>query len=386
MLFDLNMEKVPFVTLIMPVRNEGGFITHSLGSVLAQDYPHDRMEVLIADGMSTDGTRDVVACLAATYPRIRVTVLDNPGKIVPTGMNASLARAQGEIIVRVDGHTIVAPDYVRECIAALERSGASNVGGRMDPVSEGRFGHATALATSSPFGVGGARFHYSDREEWVDTVYMGAWPRDVLQRAGFFDEELVRDQDDELNYRLLSQGGKILLSPRIKSRYYNRSTSRSLWRQYLQYGYWKVRVMQKHPRQMQPRQFIPTLFVAGLLISLLTAPFSTVGKWMFCLVAGSYMIANLGASVLTVKKKNWRLLSLLPITFATLHVAYGLGFLLGLIKFWNRWGDRKNRLSHSRTEVISVEDEMDFVVAGGRRRRVRGGLPWTQSVRGQRRE
>jgi cellulose synthase/poly-beta-1,6-N-acetylglucosamine synthase-like glycosyltransferase len=333
------MENTPLITVIMPIRNEAGFIGRSLGAVLAQDYPRDRMEVLIADGMSTDGTRDVIACLAEAYPGIRVTVLDNPGKIVPTGMNAALARAQGEIIVRVDGHTIVAPDYVSECIAALERSGASNVGGRMDPVSEGRFGQATALATSSFFGVGGARFHYSDHEELVDTVYMGAWPRGVFQRIGFFDEELVRNQDDELNYRLRSQGGKILLSPRIKSRYYNRSTNHALWRQYLQYGYWKVRVMQKHPLQMRPRQFVPPLFVSTLLFSSLAAPFFAIGKWMFLLIAVSYVIANLAVSVAIARNRSWRLLPLLPVTFVILHVAYGFGFLMGLVKFWNRWGD-----------------------------------------------
>jgi cellulose synthase/poly-beta-1,6-N-acetylglucosamine synthase-like glycosyltransferase len=345
------MKSFPFVTLIMPIRNEAAFIARSLGSVCAQDYPHERMELLIADGMSTDQTRDVITCVTAAYPRISVTVLDNPGMIVPTGMNIALARAKGEIIVRLDGHTIVAPDYVRECVAALERSGASNVGGRMDPVSEGKFGQATAIATSSPFGVGGARFHYSHLEEWVDTVYMGAWPRDVFQRVGFFDEELVRNQDDELNYRLLSQGGKILLSPRIKSLYHNRSTHVALWSQYLQYGYWKVRVMQKHPLQMRPRQFVPPLFVSVLLISLLTVPWLAVGRWMFCLVAASYTIANLGASVLTARKGNWRLLALLPVTFFTLHFAYGFGFLMGLAKFWNRWRDRALRTSFSGAQM-----------------------------------
>jgi cellulose synthase/poly-beta-1,6-N-acetylglucosamine synthase-like glycosyltransferase len=350
------MEKVPSVTLIMPIRNEAAFIARSLGAVLAQDYPHDRMEVLIADGMSTDETRDVIANLTAAYPAIRVTVLDNPGKIVPTGMNAALARAQGDIIVRVDGHTIVAPDYVRECIAALARSGASNVGGRMDPVSEGSFGEATSLATSSRFGVGGARFHYSDREESVDTVYMGAWPRNVFHRVGLFDEELVRNQDDELNYRLRSRGGKILLSPRIKSRYYNRSTNHDLWRQYLQYGYWKVRVMQKHPPQMRPRQFVPPLFVSTLVISSLAAPFFAIGKWMFLSVAGSYLIANLAASITIAGKKSWRLLPLLPVTFVILHVAYGFGFLIGMVKFWNRWGDRKHQSSYSMMPVQTTRE------------------------------
>lgn len=350
------MSDLPLVTLIMPIRNEASFIARSLGAALAQDYPHNRMEVLIADGMSSDETRSVINRVAAAYADVSVTVLDNPGRIVPTGMNVALAQARGEVIVRVDGHTIIEADYVQECVAALKRSGADNVGGRMDAVSTGRFGQAVALATSSPFGVGGARFHYSDLEEWVDTVYMGTWPRSVFERVGLFDEELVRNQDDEFNYRLLSRGGRILLSPRIKSRYYNRSTLRALWRQYFQYGYWKVRVMQKHPGQMRRRQFVPPLFVAVLLLTLLVAPFSVVSKWMFSFVAGSYMLANLGASVITAWKGDWRLLPLLPIVYATLHLAYGFGFLVGLIRFWNRWREHdKTGPSKARRQVRSVE-------------------------------
>ena len=342
------MENLPFVSILMPIRNEADFITRSLGPVLEQNYPADRLEIIVADGMSTDGTREIVKSQQTLHPNLRL--IDNPGKIVPTGLNAALAQARGDIIVRVDGHTIIAPDYVRECVAELQRSGADNVGGRMNAVSEGWIGQAVALATSSPFGVGGARFHYSEREEWVDTVYMGAWRGDVFKRIGLFDEELVRNQDDEFNYRLLSQGGRILLSPRIKSRYYNRSTLRSLCRQYFQYGYWKVRVLQKHPRQMQPRQFVPPTFVAVLSSSLLMAPFSIGGKRMFIAVAGSYTIANLAASIITARKADngSKLLPLLPVTFATLHLAYGLGFLIGLGRFCNRWKDSQVNRSMAR--------------------------------------
>lgn len=234
------MNHPPSVSVIMPVYNEAAFIERSLGAVLAQDYPHDRMEILIADGMSTDATRDVVAGLMGRNPNVSLKVLDNPSRLMASGMNVALACAKGELTIRVDGHTVIAPDYVRECVAQLQRTGADNVGGRMEAVSESSFGQSIALATSSPFGVGGARFHYSAQEEWVDTVYMGAWPREVFERVGLFDEEQVRNQDDEFNYRLLSHGGKILLSPRIKSKYYNRSTPGSLWQQYFEYGYWKV--------------------------------------------------------------------------------------------------------------------------------------------------
>lgn len=330
-------DQTPFVTVIMPIRNEADFIARSLGAVLAQDYPPDRMEVLIADGMSDDNTRAVVAQTAAQQPHIPVALLDNPARIVPTGFNRALAQARGAIIVRVDGHTLIEPDYVRQCVAALERSGADNVGGRMNPVGTTPAGETIALATSSPFGVGGGRFHYSEQEEWVDTVYMGAWRREVFARIGSFDERFVRNQDDEFNYRLRAAGGKILLCPQIRSRYFNRGSLSALWRQYAQYGFWKVGVMRKHPRQMQPRQFIPPLFAAALIGSGGLALVSDWGRRLLALVVGSYALANLAASLWTLRRRSgeekfW----LLPVVFAVLHLSYGIGFLVGLVKFERR--------------------------------------------------
>jgi len=264
------------VTIIFPIKNEAGFVRHSLGAVLEQDYPVEKMEVLVADGMSTDRTRRVIYELMAQHPHHDVSILDNPGGIVPSGMNIALRQAAGEIIIRVDGHTLIAPDYVRQCVEALRRTHADNVGGKMTAVGSGPFGRAVAMATSTSFGVGGARFHYSDREEWVDTVYMGAWPRRVFEKIGLFDEELVRDQDDEFNYRLREAGGRVLLSPQIKSEYTVRGSLAGLWRQYFQYGYWKVRVLQKHPRQMRLRQAAPPALVLALLASAFLALFSVL--------------------------------------------------------------------------------------------------------------
>ena len=249
----------------MPIRNEAAFIARSLGAVLDQDYPADRMQVLVADGMSDDPTRAVVEEVAATHPAHTVSeIVDNPGGVVPTGFNAALSRARGEIVVRVDGHTVVAEDYVSACVTALGESGADTVGGRMDAQGHGRIGEVIALATSSPFGVGDAQFHYASGEHWVDSVYMGAWRREVFDRVGGFDPEMVRNQDDEFNYRLRAAGGRILLTDRIRSRYYSRASLRTLFRQYRQYGFWKVRVLQKHPRQMSLRQFVPPVFAAAV--------------------------------------------------------------------------------------------------------------------------
>jgi len=332
----------PFVSVVMPVRNEAAFLARSLGSILEQDYPHSRMEVLLMDGMSTDGTRSEVERLA-TLTDIPVVLLENPGRIAPTALNVGLSRARGDVIVRIDGHTIVAKNYVSQCVLALSRSGADNVGGRMQAVSETRFGTAVALATSSAFGVGGARFHYSEREEWVDTVYMGCWPRGVFDRAGLFDEEMVRNQDDEFNYRILQRGGRILLSPEIRSVYYTRTTLKALWRQYFQYGFWKVRVLQKHPRQMSPRHFAPPFLVAAVLTGLFLGAIGLGWGWMGGLLA-LYFLASGTASVGVARRGGWRMLPLLSIAFATLHLAYGSGFLVGLAKFWNRWSPRSFHL------------------------------------------
>ena len=207
----------------------------------------------------------------------------------------------------------------------------------MNALGEGTFGAAVALATSSPFGVGGARFHYSDREEWVDTVYLGAWRRDVFDRIGFFDEELVRNQDDEFNYRLRASGGRILLAPTIRSKYTVRGTPARLWKQYFQYGYWKVRVLQKHMRQMQPRQFVPPAFVGALLVLAIAAPFSPMAAKGLLALALTYLAVNVAAAIATTKS-SLRLAPLVALVFVILHLSYGSGFLAGLVRFAGKWG------------------------------------------------
>ncbi|HEX5081172.1 MAG TPA: glycosyltransferase family 2 protein [Blastocatellia bacterium] len=343
----MTVGAAPLVSVILPIRNEAHYIARSLGAVLAQDYPADRMEVMVVDGMSTDGTREIVESMSAGSPRVQL--IDNIRRIAPTALNAGIARAGGEIIIRVDGHCEIERDYVRRCVEHLRNDGVDGVGGPLQTIGESFVARGVSVAMSSTFGVGDSAFRtVSNKTMLVDTVAFPAYTRDIVERVGFFDEELVRNQDDDYNYRLRKVGAKVLLASDVRSRYYSRSSIRSLWRQYFQYGYWKVRVMQKHPRQMRPRQFVPPLFVATLLLSLAAAPLSLVfGAWFawpFVLAAGSYTFANLAASIsITVKKRDWPLSWLLPIAFATLHVSYGLGFLVGLIKFRNRWGGHNDR-------------------------------------------
>lgn len=307
-----------------------------------QDYCLDCMEILIADGISTDGTTELLDAYKRKYDNLRVFI--NPVGIVPTGMNLLIQKSKGDIIIRIDGHTTVERDYVRKCVEVLKKTNADNVGGKMDPKGETIFGEAVALATCSRFGIGNARFHYSDKEEHVDTVYMGAWPREVFKKIGLFDEELVRDQDDEFNYRIRKASGRIILSPEIKSKYIVRSTPNSLWKQYFQYGFWKIRVFQKHPRQMGIRQFIPPLFILSLL-GTLTASLIFHWGWIILVgLLGSYTLVSLVTSFKISKGKDWQLVLQLLLCFAIIHFSYGIGFWFGLFKFIRRWNDKEGKV------------------------------------------
>lgn len=327
---------LPRVTVVLPVRNEGRAFERTLAAVAAQEYPADRMEVLVVDGMSEDETRDVVEAFSRRDPRFRL--LDNPGRIVPCAMNVGIAEARGELLVRVDGHTIVASDFVRRSVEAQRKSGAECVGGRMDPVGDGTIGRVVAAATSGPFGVGDSHFHYSEEPRFTETVYMGAWPTEVLRRIGGFDEEMVRDQDDELNYRLRKSGGRVWLDPRIRSIYRPRGDLRRLWRQYFQYGFWKVRVFQKHPTMMRWRHFAPSVFVLIGTGCGIWAVLSAWGRWAFAAGLAAYLGASFLAPVREAISARERLL--LPVVYFCLHAGYGAGFLAGLVRFAHRWGSR----------------------------------------------
>lgn len=329
----------PFVSIIMPTRNEAGFISESLKSVLEQTYPPDRIEILIADGLSTDGTREIIQELAVKDSRIQL--LDNPGRIVPTGLNLVLQRAKGEIIIRVDGHCVIDPSYVRNCVDHLLKDGIDGVGGSINTVGVDSFSETIAVAMSSVFGVGNSAFRtIHGKTMLVDSIPFPAFTRQMIEKVGLYDEELVRNQDDEYNYRIRAAGGRLLLAEDVRSKYYSRGTLGKLWRQYFQYGFYKVRVLQKHPMQMSPRQFVPPVFVFALLGPIVFGVFHSLGWTALALTGGAYLLANLMASFRCAARNGWKHLATLPVCFAILHLAYGLGFLHGLVKFCNRWGDK----------------------------------------------
>ena len=323
-------DSLPCVTIILPIRNEACHITRCLDGVLTQDYPHDKLEVLVIDGMSDDGTRQIVANVAKLDNRVRL--LDNPQLIVPTGLNRGIHAARGDVIIRVDGHAVIASDYVRKCVRDLARIDADCVGGPVYTVGETYVARGIAFAQSSPFGVGNAVFRYASVGRYVDTLAFGAHRREIFQRVGLFDEELVRNQDDEFNFRLIRAGGKIWLDPEIHSIYYSRSSFNGLWKQYFGYGFWKVRVIQKHGRPASWRHLMPAFFVVGLGASGVSALISRSPLWLLIVIL-PYTLACISVSLKLASHKGWLYVPLLPIAFATLHVSYGIGFLFGLIHF-----------------------------------------------------
>jgi cellulose synthase/poly-beta-1,6-N-acetylglucosamine synthase-like glycosyltransferase len=239
--------------------------------------------------------------------------------------------ARGEVIARVDAHAAVAPDFLSESVAALRRTGADVVGGPIQTLGEGPAGEAVALAVSSPFGVGNAVFRYSRREQWTDTVAFPAYRRDVFDRVGPF-AEIDGGEDDELHYRLRDARGRLLLTPAIRSTYYARRSYWELARQYFGYGQAKVVVLSRHPRQTRLRQLVPAAFVLALLASSAAAAFGGLLLLPLIALVGAYALASLTASVITARANGWRQLLRLPLAFACMHLAYGLGFLVGLLR------------------------------------------------------
>ena len=317
----------PFVSVVMPVRNERPFIAKCVQQMLDQDYPRDKFEIVVADGLSDDGTLDILADIAAKHPQVRV--IENPGRIVSTGLNLAIQAARGEIILRLDGHAEVAADFMRQDVLLLaEHAEAWSVGGPIHHTGRTAFGRAVAIAMSHPCGVGNARHRFPDFEGYVEGAQFPAIRRWVFDRVGFFDESLVRNQDDEFNFRMAQAGGKVFVSPRVKYVYYVRESLGKLARQYFQYGYWRIPVMRKHRRPTTLRQLAPPLFflVMGVL--------AVIGVWLRSPLVGFalpliYAAILIAVGLSAAPKAGLAVALRIPVALATMHLAYAWGECVG---------------------------------------------------------
>jgi succinoglycan biosynthesis protein ExoA len=314
----------PDVSVVVPVLNEADHLAAAVAAIVAQGYP-GRLEVVLAVGPSRDGTEGVAAALAEADAR--VVVVPNPSGRTPAALNAAIAASTGAVVVRVDGHSELSPGYVQRAVETLATTGAANVGGIQRAVGDTGMQRAIAAAMTSPFGVGDAKFHYGGAPGPVDTVYLGVFRRDVLDRHGGYDESLVRNQDYELNWRIREGGGTVWFDPELEVTYRPRPTLRSLASQYFQYGQWKRVVLRRHPRSVRWRQLVaPAALLANLAGLLIGAAWRPA-----LLVPVVYSVATV-VSAVSVRGIAPSVRLRLPMVFATMHWSWGLGFLLGSAK------------------------------------------------------
>ncbi|MCE9577459.1 MAG: glycosyltransferase family 2 protein [Deltaproteobacteria bacterium] len=321
------MAHEPLVTIAMPAFNEERYIEACIASVQAQDYPADRIEILIADGRSTDRTREILADLAKIDPRIKV--VDNPERLQAPGLNRLVREARGDIIVRMDVHCEYAPTYVRACVETLERTGADNVGGAQRARARTAFQKALCAALDSPAGVGGARYRSADAEGPADTVFLGAFRRRVFEKVGLWDPNAITNEDAELNQRLIDSGGQVYLSKDIEVHYYPRDSFKKLAQQYFKYGSGRARTLLKHGRFLNLRPMIPFFTVVGGAALLALPPLWPVAPLAFA----SYALVTGAEAVRVGRKAGATAIPTVWAIFPVLHAAHGIGFAAGLWRY-----------------------------------------------------
>jgi succinoglycan biosynthesis protein ExoA len=321
------------VSIIVPCYNEKTHIHSLLDAIHAQTFPRSQMEVVIADGLSTDGTRSIISEWSNSHPDLKVKIVDNEKQIIPSALNRAIESATGEVIIRLDAHSHPYPDYIARSVSALEEGVADNVGGiwEITPGAETWIAKSIAVAASHPLGVGDALYRHAKKAAYVETVPFGGFRRELWVRIGGFDESLLTNEDYEFNARIINSGGRIWLNPDIRSVYYSRSTFRDLIKQYWRYGYWKYKMIKRYPKTIRWRQALPPIFVLSLLFAALLSwtPF------FFALLILEILLYSMILLLIGLKEAFQSKILLfvigIPLSIASMHISWGSGFLWSVI-------------------------------------------------------
>jgi glycosyltransferase involved in cell wall biosynthesis len=331
----------PRVSIVLPVRNEAAHAREFFMPLLNQTYPKERMEVLVVDGMSQDGTREIVQEFIRRNGHAKVRLLDNPRHQRAPALNVGIQNAGGDVILRIDARTIIPHDYVEKCVQTLIRTGADNVGGMQVPMvmqngsrRKELTQRAIAMALTHPFGIGNARFRLGNKSGYVDTVYLGCFKREVFTKVGVFDEDSpVISEDSDMNYRIRKAGGKVYFDKDIIAYYYPRDNIKDLAKLYFRYGGAKAGNLLKWGSFTAWRQWVPPLFLVTLVVLGLAFPFSSYARLAFASALGVYLLADLlVSSRLAAQEKQWALFHRLFIVFPTLHFSWAVGFFARLFQ------------------------------------------------------
>lgn len=322
--------QMPFISVILPVRNEERFITACVASIFAQDYPQEQMEVIFVDGCSEDRTVELLHEMQKVHPQI--VVLHNPNRTVPYAMNIGIEKSRGEVIVRLDAHAEYPPDYIRLSVETLLTRECDNAGGVFETRGRGFMGEAIAEMLKTPLGVGNATYRLTQEDGYVDTVPFGCFRRELFERIGGFDERMTRNQDNELNFRIRKNGGKIYLNHNIRVLYYCRDTMRGIMKMGYMNGKWNVITMTLVPGSMGVRHFVPLAFVLSTIVLLLLtlATRSLLFGGLLALEWGAYLLLDVFYAYTIAKEKGWRFLPVEIVLYPAFHFAYGFGSLCGI--------------------------------------------------------
>lgn len=324
-----------YVSVVIPCFNEERFIYGVLDQ-LAKQYDSNRYEIIIVDGLSTDRTREEVQRFIAANSAVHVRLVDNPSRHIPAGLNIGIASARGEIIVRMDAHSIPSPNYVRRCVESLTGTDASVIGmpWRIQPATGTASARAIALAVAHPFGIGDAKYRlHVENQVLVDTVPFGAFRKELWQSLGGFNESLLTNEDYEFNYRVRQAGGRILLDGTAHCVYYARSSFKELARQYFRYGFWKAQMLKLYPESIRWRHLVAPTFVMSVILLTLLLPALKSAGWLLLAAWSAYAVLALTSALqLTYRSREVRLLPHVFFSFLVIHTCWGFGFWCGMIR------------------------------------------------------